>query len=154
VSVQVIVDERCVLGVDDPNCLILRDVCAANGFPYLVNRMPTASSGLHREDGVGLVSLGLSAAALGVGILQLLAARKEVTERDVLAEIDAFLRLRGITDTKFTLLSGVENLRVMNGQPCVVLVETVLGEQFRLYVGITGAKLFISPVLYNWRALT
>lgn len=152
-NIIVIVDERCVIGADDPACYALRDICKANGFTYLVNSMPTPSTSLYRNDVVGLMSLAVAAAALGASVLQLLVASKPMTESEIVAEVHAFLELRGVRDVNFIVSSGIENLETKNGRLCIILVETAQGERLNLYVGTTGGQLFISPVPYNWRAL-
>ena len=150
----VLVDTTCFPDITDPSCLTLQQICEKNNVVVEFKEMPTAGESAHRKDIIGLLSLGVATLTLIVAMLQLSSMDKDITQRAILGEIDAYLRLRGISDYRFTFVDGIENLIARNGRPCIVMVSFPAGETAPLYIGATKERVFVSATLYDWRALT
>jgi hypothetical protein len=109
---------------------------------------------MHDEDLVALVGLGVSAAALFVAYLQLRRTPKEQwTRKKLVDEIDAYLRLHGVTEYRFLIENGFDNLIARNGLPCIIGVEIADQRRTRLYLGVTDNCIQIAAVEYDHRVL-
>jgi hypothetical protein len=72
----------------------------------------------------------------------------------MLREIEAFLKLRGISSYEFSFELGFENIDARNGRPCVVGVRVAAQRPFNIYFGVTKDRIWVSAIETDWRSLT
>lgn len=127
------------------------DMRSTGGIVEVQNIAARFSAGTS-QDFLSLGGLAISAAALVVSILQLRNAGQKLSRSDLLREIDAYLRLKGVDDYRFLFESGFENISEGNGRICVVAVEDSISKG-RIYLSISDRGMTISAVQFDWRSM-
>jgi hypothetical protein len=148
------VDEKCFTGTRDPARAGLLDLERIAPYPIHLLDVPS-SNRINRPEFVAVAGLGIAAVALLISYFQLRqGSRRSLSRAELVAEIDAYLRLRGVSHYTFVFENGFENIEQRNGRPCIVQVRMGDEQNVNIYFGATDKKLWVSAVEADWRQLT
>ena len=105
----------------------------------------------HETDLITFINTGCAAAAVVIGIVNVLKKpKKQWTYNLLLEEIMAFARLKNIENFVVEKVEGFDNLIQNNAKPCVVTI-CHNEEKLHLYVGLTEQLLVVSSAEYDHR---